>query len=373
MSRIGSYTVAAGALLLGLLGCGGGGWSGGDPITGITATNFKYGQLATLTLTGNALDNIIKLSSDKCLSVTLGAIESSSVRHATCIVAATGPIEFTVKSNADYTVYSTSLTAPEPVTGISASHLKYGQTAVLTLSGDPQISSIKLSSDKCTGMVLDATSSAATRTARCTVTGTGDMKLTVTNTSGGTTFYTQTVSVPEPQVTLVTTLGTVVMELNPTAAPITVKNFLAYVNQSPSFYNGTLFHRVISGFMAQGGSFTTGMNQKPKVPTGITLESQNGLLNVRGSVAMAREGPPTGSPETDATRNSATYQFFVNLVNNAFLNYASSSNPGYAVFGKVISGMDVIDLMAAQPTATKNGYSDVPVTDITITSATQTQ
>jgi cyclophilin family peptidyl-prolyl cis-trans isomerase len=378
MSRIGSYAITAGTLLLALLGCGGGGWSGADPITGITATNFKYGQLATLTLTGNALDNVIKLSSDKCISITLGAIESSSIRHATCIVAATGPIEFTVKSNADYTVYSTALAAPEPVTGISASNLKYGQTAVFTLSGDPQISALKVSSDKCTGMTLDAVSSAATRTARCTVTGTGDMKLTVTNTSGTSTFYTQTVAVPDPQVTLVTTLGTVVMELNPTAAPITVKNFLSYVNQSPSFYKDTLFHRVISGFMAQGGGFTTGMNQKPEAATGITLESQNGLLNVRGAVAMARKGPALGSPETDATKNSATSQFFVNLVDNSSLNYASTSKPGYAVFGKVISGMDVIDLMATKVTHTVVispliKYDDVPVTDITITSATQTQ
>jgi peptidyl-prolyl cis-trans isomerase A (cyclophilin A) len=319
--------------------------------------------LATLTLTGNALDNVIKLSSDKCLSVTLGAIESSSRRQATCIVAATGPIEFTVKSNADYTVYKTSLTAAEPVTGISASNLKYGQTAVLTLSGDPQNGSIKVSSDKCTGMTLDAVSSAATRTARCTVTGTGDMKLTVTNTSGGTTFYTQTVSVQEPQVTLVTSLGTVVMELNPTAAPITVKNYLAYVNQNPSFYNGTLFHRVIPGFMAQGGGFTTGMNQKSGLSPAISLESQNGLLNVRGSLAMART----------SVANSATSQFFVNLVDNAFLNYASANSPGYAVFGKVVSGMDVIDLMATRTTQTVRGNEDVPVNDITIISATQTQ
>jgi cyclophilin family peptidyl-prolyl cis-trans isomerase len=256
-----------------------GGWSGGDPITSITATNFKYGQLATLTLTGNALDNVIKLSSDKCLSVTLGAIESSSVRHATCIVAATGPIEFTVKSNADYTVYSTSLTAPEP------------------------------------------------------------------------------------QVTLVTTLGTVVMELNPTAAPITVKTFLSYVNQSPSFYKDTLFHRVISGFMAQGGGFTTGLVQKTDLSSAITLESQNGLQNVRGSVAMART----------SVANSATSQFFVNLVDNAFLNYANASSPGYAVFGKVVSGMDVIDKMATQPTQTVGSNQNVPITDITITSATQSQ
>ncbi|PUE20862.1 hypothetical protein B9Z38_07515 [Limnohabitans sp. MMS-10A-160] len=189
------------------------------------------------------------------------------------------------------------------------------------------------------------------------------MKLTVTNTSGTSTFYTQTISVPEPQVTLVTTLGTVVMELNPTAAPITVKNFLSYVNQSPSFYKDTLFHRVISGFMAQGGGFTTGMTQKSGLSSAITLESQNGLLNVRASVAMART----------SVADSATSQFFVNLVDNAFLNYASANSPGYAVFGKVVSGMDVIDLMATQPTQTVGSNQNVPVTDITITSATQTQ
>jgi cyclophilin family peptidyl-prolyl cis-trans isomerase len=363
MSRTWSYAVAAGALLLALVGCGGGGWSGADPVTGITATNFHYGQQATVTITGNALDNTIKLSSDKCTLITLGSVESASVRHATCYPTATGPIQFTVKSGSDYELYTTSLTVPSPVTQIEASNLKYGQTAVLTLSGDPQNSSIKVSGDKCTGMTLDAVSTAATRTARCTVTGTGDLKFTVTNTSGGTTFYTQTVSVPQPQVTLVTSLGTVVMELNPTAAPISVKNFLSYVNQSPSFYKDTLFHRVISGFMAQGGGFTTGMVQKTGLSAAITLESQNGLQNVRGSVAMAR------TPEA----NSATAQFFVNLVDNAFLNYASANSPGYAVFGKVVSGMDVIDQMATKPTQTVNGNQNVPVTDITITSATQTQ
>jgi cyclophilin family peptidyl-prolyl cis-trans isomerase len=348
---------------LALVGCGGGGWSGADPVTGITATNFKYGQLATLTISGNALDNPIKLSSDKCTSVTLGAIESATVRHATCIVTATGPIEFTVKSNADYVIYTTTLASPEPVTNIATSNLKYNQTAVLTLSGDPQISALKITADKCSGMTLDAVSAAATRTARCMVTGTGALKFTVTNTSGATTFYTQTVSVPEPQVTMVTSLGTVVMELNPTAAPITVKNLLAYVNQNPSFYNGTLFHRVIPGFMAQGGGFTTGMIEKTGLSPAIKLESQNGLLNVRGSVAMART----------SVADSATSQFFVNLVDNSFLNYANANSPGYAVFGKVISGMDVIDQMATKPTQTVNANQNVPVTDITITSASQTQ
>lgn len=262
-------------LLLALLGCGGGGWNGGDPITGITATNFKYGQLATLTLTGNALDNVIKLSSDKCIAIALGPIESSSTRKATCIVTATGPIQFTVKSNADYVVYTTTLTSPEPVTEISTTNLKYGQTAVLTLNGDPQISALKLTADKCSNLVLDAVSTAATRTARCTVTGTGNLKFTVTNTSGGTTFYTQTVSVPEPQVTFVTTLGTVVMELNPTAAPITVKNFLSYVNQSTSFYKDTIFHRVepSGNYVIQGGGFTSGPTLKTATNPAITLET----------------------------------------------------------------------------------------------------
>ncbi|MFM7002202.1 MAG: peptidylprolyl isomerase [Limnohabitans sp.] len=341
-----------------LVACGGGNQ---DPITGITASNFKYGQLATLTLSGNALDNAIKLSSDKCLSITLGAIESAHTRQATCIVAATGPIQFTVSSSADYVVYTTTLTSPEPVTNINVANLKYGQTAVLSLSGDPQISALKITADKCNNMVLDAVSTATTRTARCTVTGTGDLKFSVTNTSGGTTFYTQTVSVPEPQVTLVTSLGTVVMELNPTAAPITVKNFLSYVNQSPSFYNGTIFHRIepTGNYVIQGGGYTSGPTLKTAPNPAITLEtSATSLKNLKYSIGMART----------SVFNSATSQFFVNLRDNTGFDYVNANSPGYAVFGKVTSGTAVVDTIAQQPT-----QGSVPVTDITITSATQTQ
>jgi cyclophilin family peptidyl-prolyl cis-trans isomerase len=353
MSRLCTYTLAACACLLALVGCGGGG--GNDPVTGISATNFKYGQTATLTLTGNALDNVIKLSSDKCSFITLGAIESASTRHATCIVTATGPIQFTVKSNADYVVYTTTLTAPEPVTNITASNLKYGQTAVLTLSGDPQISALKVSADKCGDIVLDAVSTAATRTARCTVTGTGPLKFTVTNTSGTNTFYSQTVSVPEPQVTLVTTLGAVVVELNPTAAPITVKNFLSYVNQSPSFYNGTIFHRVLAGSVAQGGGYTSGFVAKAGLSSPITLEVGKGLSNLQGTIAMARTN----------ILNSAQSQFFFNARDN--VSYDTLGG-GYAVFGKIISGLNlIIEISNLQAT------SERPNTEVTITSATQTQ
>ena len=266
----------------------------------------------------------------------------------------------------------------DPVTGVSASNLKYtgALSAVnLTLTGNALDNPVKVSANNSTCNV-NASTSATSRLVNCFITVPSSRKVDIVVTSNSDyVLYTTTLTAPAPQVTLKTTLGDVVMELDSVAAPITVKNFLSYVNQNPSFYKDTLFHRVIAGFVAQGGGFTTGMVQKtlPVTTTGITLESQNGLQNVRGSVAMARQGPATGSPETDATKNSATSQFFVNLVDNAFLNYSSSSSPGYAVFGKVISGMNVIDSMATQPTQTVGSNQNVPVTDITITSASQTQ
>ena len=150
------------------------------------------------------------------------------------------------------------------------------------------------------------------------------------------------------------------LELDPAAAPITVNNFLSYVNNG--FYQNTLFHRVISGFVIQGGGYTTGLVKKDGQKDPIVLESNNGLTNLRGTVAMARTNDP----------NSATSEFFINHADNGFLNY-STTNPGYAVFGKVIQGMDVVDLIASKPTAVSNVLKDVPVPveDITITSALQ--
>ena len=157
-----------------------------------------------------------------------------------------------------------------------------------------------------------------------------------------------------------TTLSNIVLKLNPAAAPITVNNFLSYVNNV--FYQNTLFHRVISGFMIQGGGYTTGLVKKDGLKDPIVLESNNGLTNLGGTVAMAR---------TDVA-NSATSEFFINHADNGFLNY-STTNPGYAVFGKVIQGMDVLDIIASKPTAVSNVLKDVPVPveDITITSALQ--
>jgi cyclophilin family peptidyl-prolyl cis-trans isomerase len=160
---------------------------------------------------------------------------------------------------------------------------------------------------------------------------------------------------------MVTSQGTVVLELYPNAAPLSVNNFLQYTQDG--FYTNTIFHRVISGFVVQGGGFLTGMTPKTPTYNPVPIESQNGLSNVRGSLAMARTSDP----------NSATSQFYVNLVDNLSLDYVSASNPGYTVFGKVVSGLDVIDKIAASPTSTVNGYADVPLTDVTVTSVTRTQ
>ena len=166
-------------------------------------------------------------------------------------------------------------------------------------------------------------------------------------------------SLVNPRVTVTTSMGTVVVELYPDQAPITVANMLAYANSG--FYTGTLFHRVIPGFMDQGGGYTTGMVYKTPTYANITLESNNGLSNLRGTIAMART----------SVADSASTQFFINQVDNLFLNYRDSANPGYAVFGTVVQGMDVVDAIASQPTGSVSGVPDVPLSEVTITSAVQ--
>ena len=161
-----------------------------------------------------------------------------------------------------------------------------------------------------------------------------------------------------PVVTLTTSLGVIELELDPEKAPITVKNFLEYVDAG--FFDGTIFHRVIPGFMIQGGGFGTDFVQKP-TRAQIKNEATNGLVNKRGTVAMARTN----------VVDSATAQFFINLKDNDFLNH-SSPDPrgyGYAVFGRVSSGMDVVDKIAAVETGSKGGYQDVPQTNVVIQSA----
>lgn len=161
-----------------------------------------------------------------------------------------------------------------------------------------------------------------------------------------------------PRVVLDTTKGQIVLELYPAKAPDTVKNFLAYVDSG--FYNGTIFHRVIPGFMIQGGGFTQDMQQKPTRPP-IKIESDNGFKNERGTIAMARTQDP----------NSATAQFFINSVDNVFLNFTAKTPQGwgYAVFGKVVQGMETVELISKTKTGPKGMHRDVPVEPILINAA----
>ena len=159
-------------------------------------------------------------------------------------------------------------------------------------------------------------------------------------------------------VRLSTNQGDILLQLDAAKAPKTVANFVDYVKAG--HYNGTVFHRVIDGFMIQGGGMTPDMKEKPtRAP--IQLESRNGLSNTRGTVAMARTSVP----------DSATAQFFINVKDNAFLDAARSPDGnGYAVFGKVVEGMDVVDKIRKVPTTTKPPHGDVPVQAVVINKAT---
>ena len=160
-----------------------------------------------------------------------------------------------------------------------------------------------------------------------------------------------------PRVKLATSAGDIVVELDAAKAPKSVDNFLQYVKDK--HYDGTVFHRVIDGFMIQGGGFTADMQQKPTRPP-IPLEASNGLKNDKYTIAMARTGNP----------NSATSQFFINVKNNDSLNAPNPDGYGYTVFGKVVAGTDVVDKIRAVQTGNKGGMQNVPLETITIKSAT---
>ena len=157
-------------------------------------------------------------------------------------------------------------------------------------------------------------------------------------------------------VKLHTNHGVITLELDAAKAPVTVENFLNYVRSG--HFNNTIFHRVIDGFMIQGGGFEPGMKQK-KTKAPIKNEATNGLKNKRGTLSMARTN----------VVDSATAQFFVNLVDNDFLDHSGPANYGYAVFGKVTSGMDVIDKIAQVATTNRAGHQNVPAADVVITKA----
>lgn len=236
--------------------------------------------------------------------------------------------------------------------------LQYGGTASILLGGRHLRSYLVVDAPGCANPVFAQRSTTELLVLNCTVNVVGDLPLSVKDPEGKLVFAT-ILTVPKPQVLLTTSAGNMTLELDPAKAPVSVNNFLGYVRRG--FYSNTLFHRVIAGFVVQGGGYTTGLVKKTGQAEPIALESNNGLSNLRGTLAMARTNEP----------NSATSEFYVNLVDNLSLDYRNSANPGYAVFGKVVQGLEVVDAIASQPTGMVKGTPNVPLTEVTLTSALQ--
>jgi cyclophilin family peptidyl-prolyl cis-trans isomerase len=243
---------------------------------------------------------------------------------------------------------------PPVITGVKAQSLMFGRTATIYLGGKDLRSNLVVDAGTaCTNPSFAANSSTDLLVLNCLVKSVGEFTLTV-KTETGEIIFSGSLNVPKPEVAILTNKGTISVELDPNLAPVSSANFLSYVGSG--FYSNTLFHRVIAGFVIQAGGYTSGMLKKPGQLNPIILESKNGLSNKRGTLAMARS----------YLFNSATSEFYINLANNTALDYVNAGSPGYAVFGTVTQGLDVVDTIAAEPTGILNGFSDVPRNEITI-------
>ena len=254
-----------------------------------------------------------------------------------------------------------SSTSSLAVSDIQVNQLKYGQLSQFTLTGNFSDNEINVSTKNCKGLALVAGGTTTSKSVTCTISsaGTGVVILEA-KLADGTVLKSVSFDVPNPQVSLVTNLGSMVVELNPTATPITTDNFLQYVNSK--FYDNTIIHRIVTTgiFVAQGGWLSPAPAVQSGEKAAIALEVNKGLSNLKGTIAMARS----------AELNSATSQFYFNLADNVALDTAGG---GYAVFGKVVSGMEVLDALANVKTTTAYGLSDFPATSVTVLSAAQTK
>ena len=248
---------------------------------------------------------------------------------------------------------------PPTVTDIQGKNLTYGVRAEFDFFGSYLDKGLSATIPNCTGQT-PAFISPVHQVLQCTITAIGELKVEVRD-GAGSVMFSKTFTVPPPRVALVTSLGNIVVELDPAKAPVTVNNFLRYVQGG--FYSDTLFHRVIAGFVIQGGGFNPGLVAAPGALAPIVLESNTGLTNLRGTIAMARTAAP----------DSATSQFYFNLVDNPTLDYRDAGNPGYAVFGQIVQGTAVMDAIGTAPTNTVGGFPDVPVTDVLVKSALRIQ
>jgi len=241
----------------------------------------------------------------------------------------------------------------------------YGKNISLNVSGSGLNSGVNAAIEPgCFTMARGATSEGS-MTFSCRLLAVGDLRVRV-RTAEGKELATLRLEVEAPRVEFTAkqnaTEGKFVVELDPNNAPKTAENFMVYVNTGSCWYKDRLFHRVIPDRLVQGGGFIAGLQPAPGVAAAIPLESQNGLKNLRGTIGMARQSEP----------NTATSQFYINVKDNPDFDYASDAQPGYAVFGKVVSGIETVDLISKVPTMSKgDAFPDAPIDNVVITACSQ--
>jgi cyclophilin family peptidyl-prolyl cis-trans isomerase len=252
------------------------------------------------------------------------------------------------------------------ISALQANNTVYGRVMTISVSGQALDQGLEMTVDNvCTSVTRLAGGSEFSQTFSCRVGSIGEFNLRFQD-SGGRAVGALSVMVPLPQVTLTTSKGVIVVELDLPKAPLSVDNFLRYVTATPSFYVNSIFHRVEAPTVIQAGGYATGLLPKTAVHAPIALESSNGLKNLRGTIGMAREA---------ASAASATSQFFFNLKDNPEFDFQTADKPGFAVFGKVISGLEVMDAIGAVPVRfdlTQN-LANVPVAEVLISGASQTK
>jgi peptidyl-prolyl cis-trans isomerase A (cyclophilin A) len=346
-----------------LSACGGGDSS--PSVQSISSSPLVYGQANVFTLAGQMLDESVSVSAQGCanLTPTSGATPTSRALSCMVNVVGTGAVVLQVKAASGAVLKEQAFDVPVPaspvVIAIQSDRLMYSKSTQWTFTGQALDKDFTVSTKGCVGLGLVAGGTSTSKSVTCNITAAGPSAVTVeAKLANGTVLLAKTMDVPAPQVTLTTNLGTMVVELDATATPLTVNNFLQYVNDQ--FYDNTIIHRIVTSgiFVAQGGWLTPAPEAGLRAP--IALEVGKGLSNVRGTIAMARA----------SALNSATSQFYLNLSDNVALDTA---NGGYAAFGKLVSGLPLLDALAATPTATQYGLNDFPAQSVLVQSASQTR
>ena len=357
-----------------LTSCGGGG-SASTSVSDIQASELVFGQPGTITVSGVLLDAGITVSAQGCANLSQvtnpsaqpSAPQSSTSQTWTCVITKAGVgalnVEVATTSGTLLKAQSFDIALPTSpvVAAIEVDRLMYAKSSQFTITGYMLDKDIKINSRNCKGLALVAGGTSTQKVVTCKIGAVGKAAVGFDALlPDGTALKSKTFDVPAPQVTLVTNLGTAVIELDAVATPLTTTNFLQYVNDR--FYDNTIIHRIVTSsiFVAQGGWLTPAPAVQSGQRAAISLEVGKGLSNVRGTIAMARA----------AEANSATSQYFFNLADNVALDTASG---GYAVFGKLVSGLSLLDALAGISTSAQYGLSDFPSQSVTVQSASQTQ